>query len=153
MRSENYYIHLLSFVTHLLLGSLHNDPDARWEVGESLLQQTVVCDAILLKAVEEGCRCVLHLRLLNDHNTLKVRVHTGGFCVSPNGNVGVVTGAPLGVINLTKALVEKVIETFMNVICLSHHHCVAFSSRVTNGSKCIDLEEREGEMITIRHLY
>ena len=93
---------------------------------ESHLQQTVVCDAIFLKAVEEGCWCVLHLRLLDDYNTLEVRVHTGGFQVGPNGNVGVVTGALLGDINLTKALVEEVIETFMDVICLYHDHCVAF---------------------------
>ena len=64
--------------TYLSHGSLHNDPDAWWEVGESLLQQTVVCDAVLLKAVEKGCWCVLHLRLLSDHHTLEVGIHTGG---------------------------------------------------------------------------
>ena len=109
-------------------------------MGESLLQQTAVCDTILLQAVEEGCWCVLHLRLLDNHHTLKVGVHAGGFQVGPNSNVGVVTGAPLGVINLTKALVEEVIEAFMNIICLSHHHCVAFNDRVTDGSNRVDLE-------------
>ena len=99
-----------------------------------------MCDAVLLKAVEEGCRCVLHLRLLDNHNTLEVGVHTGGFQVSPNGNVGVVASTLLGIINLTKALVEEIIEAFMNVICLSHHHCVAFNDRVTDSSNCVDLE-------------
>ena len=113
---------------------------------ENFLQQAMVCDVVFLKAIEEGCWCVLHFRLLNDHNTLKVRVHTGGLCVGSNGNVGVVTSAPLGVINFTKALVEQVIETFMNIICLSHYHCVAFNDRVTNGSNCVDLE---GNVITI----
>ena len=59
--------------------------------------------------------------------------------MGPNGNVGVVTGAPLGVINPAKALVEEVIEAFMNVICLCHYHCVAFNGRVTDGYDCIDL--------------
>ena len=106
---------------------------------ENHLQQIMVCNAILLKAVEEGCWCVLHLRLLNDHHTLEVGVHTGGFCVSPNSNVGVVTGAFQGVINLTKALVEEVIEAFMYIICLCHDHCVTFNDRVTDGSNCVDL--------------
>ena len=38
-------------LAHLLHGSLHDDPDARWEVGECHLQQTAVCDAILLKPI------------------------------------------------------------------------------------------------------
>ena len=42
----------------LLHGSFHNDPDAGWELGECLLQKTGVCDAVLLKAVEEGCQYV-----------------------------------------------------------------------------------------------
>ena len=91
---------------HLLHGSLHNDPDAGWEIGQGLLQQTVVCDAILLKAVEEWCWCVLHLRLLNNHHTLKVGVHTGGLHVGSDGNVGVVTSTSLGIINSAEALVE-----------------------------------------------
>ena len=91
---------------HLLHGSLHNDPDAGWEIGQGLLQQTVVCDAIFLKAVEEGCWCVLHLRLLNNYHTLEVRVHTGGLHVGPNSNVGVVTSTSLGIINSAEALVE-----------------------------------------------
>ena len=59
--------------------------------------------------------------------------------MSANSNVGVVTSALLGVINLTKALVEEVIETFMDIICLCHDHCVTFNDRVTNGSNCVDL--------------
>ena len=126
-------MHLLNFVTHLLHGSLHNDPDAGWKIGQGLLQQTAVRDAILLKAVEKGWWCVLHLRLLNDHHTLKVRIHTRGFCVSPNGNVGIVASTHFWIINLTKALVEEVIEALMYVICLDHDHCVAFDGRVTAG--------------------
>ena len=91
---------------HLLHGSLYDDPDAGWEVGESLLQQTVVCDAVLLKAIEEGCWCLLHFRLFDNHHTLEVRVHTTGLCVSPNSNVGVVTSISLGIINSAEALVE-----------------------------------------------
>ena len=112
---------------YFLHGRLYNDPNAGWEVGESLFQQTVVCDAVLLKAVEEGCRCVLHLRLLHDHNTLKVRVHTGRLHVSPNGNVGVVASTPFGIINLAEMLVKEVIKAFMYVICLCHQYCVAFN--------------------------
>ena len=92
--------------TYLLRGSLHDYPHTGWEVGESLLQETVVCDAILLKAVEKGCWCVLHLRLFNDHHTLKVRVHTRWLSVRSNGNVGVVMSALFGIINLAKALIE-----------------------------------------------
>ena len=125
--------------TCLLHGSLHNDPDAGWEVGESLLQQTVVCDTIFFKAIEEGCWCVLQLRLLNDNHTLKVGVHTGGLCMSTNGNVSIVTCALPRNINPAEALVEEVIEAFMNIICLGHHHCVAFDGRVTNGCNCINL--------------
>lgn len=99
-----------------------------------------MCDAIFLKAIEERRWCVLHFRLLNDHNTLEVRIHTRGFCVSPNGNVGVVARPFPGDINLAKTLVEKIIEALMDIICLSHHHCVAFNDRVTNGSNCVDLE-------------
>ena len=91
---------------HLLHGGLYNDSDAGWEIGQGFLQQTAVCDAIFLKAVEERCWCVLHLRLLNDHNTLEVRVHTGGLRVGPNSNVGVVTSTFLGIINSAEALVE-----------------------------------------------
>ena len=109
-------------------------------MGESHLQQTVVRDAILLKAVEEGCWCVLHLRLFNDHHTLKVGVHTRGFCVGPNSNTGVVARPFPGDIDPAEALVEELIKTFMDVIRLSHHHCVSFNGRVTNGSNCVDLE-------------
>ena len=138
--------HLKTSYTYLSHSSFHNDSDAGWEVGESLLQQTVVCDTAFLKAVEERCWCVLHLRLLDNHNTLEVRVHTGGFHVSSNSNVSVITGAPLGVINFAKALVEQVIKAFMNIICLSHHHCVAFNDRMTDGSNRVDLES-EGKCV------
>ena len=45
----------------------------------------------------------------------------------------------LGVINATESLVEEIIETLMDVICLAHHNCVAFDCRVTNGCNCVDL--------------
>ena len=101
--------HRLLLIVHntcLLHGSLYNHPDAGWEVGESRLQQTVVCDAILLKAVEEWCWCILHLRPFDDYHTLKVGVHTGWLHVSPNCNVGVVASPLLGIINSAKVLVE-----------------------------------------------
>ena len=60
--------------------------------------------------------------------------------MSTYGDIGVVACAFLGNINLAKALVEQLIETFMNIICLCHHHCVAFNDRVTDGSNCVDLE-------------
>ena len=75
-------------------------------MGECRLQQTVVCDAIFLKAVEEACWCVFHLRFLDNHNTLEVRVNMRGFCVSPNGNVGVITNAPFWIFNLAEVLIE-----------------------------------------------
>ena len=106
---------------------------------ENHLQQIMVCNAILLKAVEEGCWCVLHFRLVNDHHTLEVGVHTRGFYVSSNSNIGVEASALLGIINPAKALVEEVIEAFMYVICLDHDHCVTFNGRMTDGSNCVDL--------------
>ena len=111
---------------YLLHGSFYNDSDAGWEVGKCLIQKTAVCDAILLEAVEERCWCVLHLRLFDNHNTLKVGVHSGGLCVGSNSNVGEVARSFMGIINLTKALVKEVIEAFMDVICLCHDYCVAF---------------------------
>ena len=118
-------------------------------MGESFLQQTVVCDAILLKAVEEGCWCVLHFWFLDDHNTLKVGVHTGWFYVGPNGNIGVVASTLLGIINPTKALVEEVIEAFVDVICLGHDHCVAYGGPVTNSSNCVNLGRKRDNYVLI----
>ena len=72
--------------------------------------------------------------------------------MSPDGNIGVVASPLLGDINLAKSLVEEVVEAFVDVIRLGHHHCVAFDGRVTNGSNRVDLKEgkrgegdREGE--------
>ena len=48
----------------------------------------------------------------------------------------------LGVINATESLVEEIIETLMNAICLAHHNCVAFDCRVTNGCNCVNLHKR-----------
>jgi len=127
--------------TNLLHCRLHDYPNARWEVGESLLQQTVVCDAVLLKAVKEGCWSVFQFRLFDDHHTLEVGIHTRGLCVSPNGNVCVVTSAMLGIVNSTKALIEEVIEAFVDAVCLCHQHRVSFNGRVTNCCNCIDLKE------------
>ena len=64
--------------------------------------------------------------------------------MGPNGNIGVVANPLLGVINLAEALVEEVIEAFVDVICLGHNHRVAFNGRVTNGSNCVDLKEGKG---------
>ena len=64
--------------------------------------------------------------------------------MGPNGNIGVVANPLYGVINLAEALVEEVIEAFMDVICLDHNHRVAFNGRVTNGSNCVDLKEGKG---------
>ena len=140
--------HLKTSYTYLSHSSFHNDSDAGWEVGESLLQQTVVCDTVFLKAVEEGCWCVLHLRLLDDHNTLEVGVHTGWLHVSPNYNVGVVASALLGIINSVKVLVKEVIEAFMYAICLRHQYCVTFNRRVKDGSNCVNLgiKTQRGEL-------
>ena len=130
--------------TYLLHGSLYDYPNTRWEVGENFLQQTAVCDAVLLKAVEEGCWCVLHLRLFDNHNTLEVRIHTRWLHVGPNSNVGIVVSTTFRIINLAEALVEEVIEAFVNIICLCHQYCVAFNSRVTDCCNCVDLG-REGQ--------
>ena len=129
---------------YLFTCSLYNDPDAGWKAGKSHLQHTVMCDAVLLKAVEEGCWCFLHLRRLDDHDTLEVRIYTRRLQVGSNGNVGVVASAFLRIINFVEALVEKVIEAFMDVICLGHDYCVTFNGRMTNCSNCTDLG-REGQ--------
>ena len=108
----------------------------------------MVCDAILLKAVEEGCWCVLHLRLLDNNNTLEVGVYTRRFQVGPNCNVGVVASSLLGIINPAKALIEEIVEAFMDVIGLGHQHSVAFNGRMANGCNCIYLG-REGKGVGI----
>ena len=129
---------------YLFTGSLNNDLDAGWKAGKSHLQHTVMCDAVLLKAVEEGCWRFYHLRLLDDHDTLEVRIHTRWFQMGSNGNVSVVASAFLWIINLVEPLVEKVIEAFVDIICLGHDYCVTFNGRMTNRSNCIDLG-REGQ--------
>ena len=98
-------------------------------------------DAVLLKTIEEGSGCVLHLRLLHNNYALEVGMHAGGLEVSPNRNVGVVTGSLLGVIDPAETLVEEVIEALMNVIRLAHHDSVTLDCRVTDCSNRVDLRE------------
>ena len=53
-------------------------------------------------------------------------MNTAGPEVGTNRNVGVVSGALLGVINATESLVEEIVEAFVNIICLAHYNRVAF---------------------------
>lgn len=100
-------------------------------------------DAVLLKPVEEGSRCVDHLRFLHDHHTLEVGVNPAGSQVGPNSNVGVITGAFLLVVDAAEPLVEEVVEALVDVVCLAHDDRVALNGRVADGSYCVDLERGE----------
>ena len=77
-------------------------------------------DAVLLKAVQEWSRSVEKLRLFHNHYTLEVLVHAARFVVAANGNVSIESWflRDIWIVNTAKVLVEQVIETFMNVICL-----------------------------------
>lgn len=77
-----------------------------------------MADEVLLKAVQKGRWHPLHIGLLNDHHTLEVWVYKAGFSVRANGNIGEVTRSSVGVIYTPKILIEEVVETLVNFICL-----------------------------------
>ena len=112
-----------------------------------------MCDAVLLKPVEEWCRCVFNFRLLHHDNTLEIRMDTTRFKVGTNCNVGVVSRTMFWVINTTKSLVEEIIEALVYVICLAHHHCMTFYSGMANSCNCIDLEKRNTLCYTKKTLH
>ena len=78
--------------------------------------------------------------MLHHHYTLEIRVHPAWLDVSANGNVGIVTGARVGV-NTMESPVEEIIETLVNGICLAHYDRVSLGSRVADGSNCVHLVE------------
>ena len=130
---------------HLFLCGQYHSLQTGRKAGESNLQQGFVGDAVLLKPVQEWSWRVHHLRLLHNHNTLEVGVHSARSQVGSDGNVGVVTGTPVLVVDPTEPLVEEVVEAFVDVVCLAHDYCVALYGRVADGSYRVDLEEREGK--------
>ena len=93
---------------------------------------------VLLKAIEEGRGNVLNVRLLHHQHTLKVRVHSAGLDVRPDGHVGIVTGAVLGV-DAVEAAVEEVVEALVDGVGLRHDHRVALCGRVADGSYGVHL--------------
>ena len=84
--------------------------------------------AILLKAIEEWLRDILHvkIRLLHNHNALKVLVDSARLDVGADGDVGIVTRARVGV-NPVETPVEEVVEALMDPVRLAHDNCVTLS--------------------------
>lgn len=66
-------------------------------------------------------------------------MYTAWLDVGSNGNVGIVTWTSFG-INAEEAAVEEIIEALVNGICLHHHHCVAFCSRMADSTNGVDLK-------------
>ena len=99
---------------------MHSHSQTWWQGAEPGIQEVLMGDAILLKSVQEWSRGVRELRLLHNHHTLEVLVHTAGLVMAANGNVSVEPWLLVGVwvINASKVLVEQVIEALVNVICL-----------------------------------
>ena len=111
---------MLMQYTHLLQGTLHSHSQTWRQGAEPSTQKVLLGDAVLLKSVQEWSRGVRELRLLHNHHTLEVLVHTAGLVMAANGNVSVEPWLLVGVwvINASKVLVEQVIEALVNVICL-----------------------------------
>ena len=128
------------WVEYLFLCSQNHSLETGRETGEGGLQQCLVGDAVLLKPVEERSRRVDHLRLLHDHHTLEVGVHSARSQVGPDGNVCVVAVTSVLVVDATEPLVEEVVEAFVDVVRLAHDDCVALYGRVADGSYRVDLE-------------
>ena len=85
-------------------------------------------NAIFLEPIQKGGGSVLDLTLSDHDDALEVPVDPRGFQVSAYGNVGIVTGAVLGVVDPTEPLIEEVIETLMNIISLTHYYSVTLNS-------------------------
>ena len=128
--------------THLLQGTLHGHSQTCWQGAKSCIQEVLVWDAVLLKAVQEWSRSVGELWLPHNHYTLEVLVHTAWLVVAANGNVSIEPWLFLRVwvVNTPKVLVEQVIEALMNVICLWHQDSLPFHSSMTDGSNCVNLK-------------
>ena len=127
-----------SSITHLISHCTYQDSHAWRQDAQGCFKKGVVGQTVLLKAVQEWGRCVLHLRLLHHYHTLKLRVHPAGLRMGTYGYVGIVTRS-MSVINPTEPQVEQVIETLMNIISLCHYNCVSLNGRVTNGCYGVDL--------------
>lgn len=126
-------------MSYLSPSSLQDHSYARWEVSYRCCQQGLVTNAIFLEPIQKRSGRVLHLTLSYNDNTLEVSVDPRGFQMGSYGNVGIVTRTVLRVINPTEPLIEKVIETFMNIVSLTHHNCVTFNGRMTYCSYCVYL--------------
>ena len=75
---------------------------------------------------------------------------TTRFKVSTNCNVGVVSRPVFWVVNATESLVEEIIEALVDVICLTHHHCMTFYSGMANGCNSINLDrEQRGDVLAM----
>ena len=60
-------------------------------------------------------------RLLNHHHTLKMRINFAGLHVRPNCYISEIKFSMFWMINACKSLVEKVIEGFVYLICLTEY--------------------------------
>ena len=132
-------------MAHLLPHCTYDDSHAWRQDAQGSIKKGVVSQTVLLKAVQEWGRCVLHLRLLHHHHTLKLRVHPAGLGVGTYGYVGIVTWS-MNIINPAEPQVEQVIEALVNIISLCHYDCVSLKGRVTNGCYGVDLVCVEGRV-------
>ena len=125
-------------IAHLLSHCTYDDSHAWRQDAQGCIKKGVVGQTVLFKAVQEWGWCVLHLRLLHHHHTLKLRVHPAGLGVGTYGYVGIVTRS-MSIINPAEPLIEQVIETLMNIISLCHYNGVSLNGRVTNSCYGVDL--------------
>ena len=95
---------------------------------EGCVQQCPVTDIIFLKSIQEWSRSVLYLALPNDYNILEVLVYPARLQVSPNCYIGIISRAEFRIINHLESLIEQIIEDFMNIVSLTHHHSVTHYS-------------------------
>ena len=66
-------------------------------------------------------------RLLDHHHTLKVRVNFAGLHMRPNGYVSEKKLPMFWMVNACKSLVEKIIEGFVYLICLTEYDSMAMN--------------------------
>ena len=69
--------------------------------------------------------------------------------MGPNGNVGIVAGALLGVINAAEALVKEIIEALMDVVSLAHNNSVALDGRVPDCSNGVYLGKEKVNILSM----
>lgn len=94
--------------THLLEGTLNSHTQTWLQGKQPCIQEVLVGDAILLKAVQERRGCLRKLRLPHNYYTLELLVHTGWLVVAANCNISIEPWLlhTVWVVNASKVLVK-----------------------------------------------